>query len=282
MKDLTALITHQATQNAKALRLASDKAIVLLTDEGEKELGKPITSALIGAMLKASLPAEIFSQFSWGKEISHELEVEGKKYQVNIMLGSDKTFLVEIAKKIEAAKVVQDEKKDERQREAYSTGRVIREIKDDPIDDVVFELTTGENLGLIYYSDEVLKAGLEAAVQDLGHEIRASNHDASVLEVLNYFEYPLLIMQLDEDFRSDPVYDALCQMTMDRRRKQYSILVAPGLTTGDAMLAFSLSVHLVINTEDIAKIAEIARKEIPNWQRFIGTLVECLAKAGKA
>lgn len=281
MKDLTALLTHQATQNAKALRLASDKSIVMLTAEGEKELGTPISSALIGAMLKASLPSEIFSQFSWGKEISHELEIEAKKYQVNIMLGSDKTFLVEIAKKVEATKI-EEEKKDERQTEAYSTGRVIREIKDDPIDDVVFALTTGENLGLIYYSEESLEAGLEAAVQDLGHEIRASNHDASVLEVLNYFEYPLLIMQLGEDFRSDPVYDALCQMTMDRRRKQYSILVAPGLTTGDTMLAFSLSVHLVINTDDLGKITEVARKEIPNWQRFIGTLVECLAKAGKA
>ena len=119
-------------------------------------------------------------------------------------------------------------------------------------------------------------------MQDLGHEIRASSHTASILEVLNYFEYPLLIIQLGEDFREDPAYYALTEMTMDRRRKQYSVLVAPGLKTGDAMHAFSLGVHLVIATEDIAKISEIAKKSIPNWQRFIGTYVECLEEAGKA
>lgn len=280
MKDLTTLLSHEVMQGATSVRIASDKAIRVTKEEEEKELGKPMASAQIGALLKASLPKEVFAEFGWGKELSHEMRVGEVDYQVNIMLSQDKTFLVEISPS--GAGAGEEEKEEERQTEAYSTGIEIREIEDDPNDDVVAELTTGDNLGLIYYLDESLKGGLEAAVQDLGHEVRASNHDASVMEVLNYFEYPLLVMQLGEDFRTDPVYDALCQMTMDRRRKQYSVLVAPGLKTGDAMHAFSLSVHLVIDSAEIAKISEIAKKQIPGWQRFIAPLCECLEAAGKA
>lgn len=116
---------------------------------------------------------------------------------------------------------------------------------------------------------------------DFGFDPRRCNLSAAVNEVLKYQDYPLFILQLGENFLEDPVYQNLATMTMNRRRKQYSVLVAPGLKSNDAMLAFSLSVNQVVASNEIHLLYEHVHAQMGSWKRFVGAFHDVLGSQGK-
>ena len=68
---------------------------------------------------------------------------------------------------------------------------------------------------------------------------------------------------------------------MDRRRKVFVIGLSEEGATEDAMLAFSLSVDVVVNNKDIAKLADIVMSTRETREKSTENFRACLEKLGK-
>ena len=307
MKDLTTLINHPSMQSGQKIMLISGKPVILIRGEEKKGMGQPLANQAIMNLLKASLPQDVLGSFGWGKELQHTLIVDNRSYELRIVLKPDKNFHIEI--NLQSGEPEPEEEGppieielsapmpspvDEPPTAPVPTpdpavsapspsppAPVASADGDDVAEDLIEELISGENLALIYYTDANHLAQIEQAVGDFGYEPKRTNSAAAINEVLKYQDYPLFIMQLGENFAQDPVYQNLAGMTMNRRRKQFSVLVSPGLKSNDAMLAFSLSVNQVVDAAEIHLLYEHIHAQMGSWKRFVGAFHEVLEAAGK-
>lgn len=265
MKDLQTLLTHPNVHGFERLQLASGAAITLVRDQERKAFGGALSSQQLHALLKASLPAEVFAEFAWGKEIRSFIAAPGGNCELIINLRPDKIIQVDILppSPAQAEPPVAADSVDE----AASADEVAR-ISD----------TTAATL---LYAPQGVPSGMLTQLDGLGYPTRGSSHAAAVIEVLKYNDYPVFVMLLGRGFREDPVYRFLIEQNMDLRRKQYSVLIAPDLHTGDTLLAFSLSVNLVVDERDQPRLANTIAEMLPAWKRFVAPLHEFLEKAGR-
>lgn len=299
MKDLPSLIQHPSFQGGDALILASAKPIILVRGGEKKGFGQPLNNQNIMGLLKASLPPDVFAGFGWGKELQHSLSVGDSTYPVRIVLKPDKSFFIEIS-------LTEEEEAAEEEPESLP----ISEPDPSPItqeapparplarptpeaaapqaqndeevpETLIEELTSGDGIALVYHTDDRYNAEIEQSCVDLGYNPKRTQNGAAVIEVLKYQDYPLFLMQLDESFREHPVYQNLIGLNMDRRRTQFSVLMAPGLKTADPMEAFSLSVNMVVSPDHATMLFDHLQTGITSWKRFVGTFHELLKDVGR-
>ncbi|MDJ0835114.1 MAG: hypothetical protein QNK37_01275 [Acidobacteriota bacterium] len=274
MKDLQSLVHHPSVQGAGMIVLNSGKPVVLVRGHDRAGLGQPLSNQHIMGLLKASLPKEVTGGFQWGKSLKHELLAGDERFVIEIQLKADKTFHVQIdLTPIDTPSV-----------DTLEPGEAVKDapqLDEDTMEDLVAQLTRGDRLALIYAVDFQQAAVIEKAVTESGYQARKTNEAAPVLEVLKYHDYPVFVMALDEHYRRDPVYAALTGMNMDLRRTQFSILVAPGLKTGDTMQAFSLSVHLCVAPDDLDHLRDYMERGMTTWQRTTGPFHEFLEAEGR-
>ncbi len=274
MKDLQSLVSHPSVQGANMVVLNSGKPIILVRGGDRNGLGQPLSNQHIMGLLKASLPAEEVAWFHWGKQNKQELTVGDERFPINIALKEDKTFHVEI-QLITPRSTSMD---------TLHPGEAVsepEELDENVMEELVVQLTRGERLALIYFQDFQTADTVEKAVSELGYQPRKTNQAAAAIEVLKYHPYPILVLELNEGYRRDPVYANLIEMCMDERRTMYSLLITPGMKTGDIMRAFSLSVHSVMAPEDTPKLVDHLKSGMAAWERYCHSYHEFLENAGR-
>ena len=305
MKDLQTLIAHPSVQSAETLVLASGQPVVLVKDGARKAMGQPLNNQRLLALLKASLPAEVMAGFQWGKQLGHSFQVNGGNQKAKIHLKPEKAFLIEIdmglaAEQEEAPASLEIPLSAPVGEEVYTQGGSDYIEPNAPLtpaanippapaesaaeDDEGFvrevaALTVKEATLLIYTPGQ--EASLQQGAEMLGYPVVNTNRADVTLEVLKYHHYPIFILQLGSNFAQDPVYRYLAGANMDNRRDQYAVLVAPGLRSGDTLLAFTLSMSLVIAPNDLGALATLIEKGITGWQRFTEPLHHYLREAGR-
>ncbi len=265
MKDLQTLLTHPNVHNFDRLLLASGAPITLVRDNERKAIGGALSSQQLHGLLKASLPAEVFAEFAWGKELRSQIAAPGGTCELTVNLRPDKIIQVEIL----------PPKASQPQTAALPAGD-----EGTASEDEVARISDVAEATLVYASQGV-PAELLERLAGLGYPTRGSAQAAAVIEVLKYNDYPVFAMVLGRGYREDPVYRFLIEQNMDLRRKQFSVLVAPGLVTGDTLLAFSLSVNLVVDERELGRLTDVIAEMLPAWKRFVAPLHEFLEKAGR-
>lgn len=289
MKDLSTLLGHPSVAGFEKLLLVSGRPITLVRGGEKKSMGGPLNNNQLHALLKASLSAETMAGFQWGNKL--KAEVEG--CLVRIILRPEKVIQVEISAATSATTAAptstpapaaqsDPEPAPAAQPEPQSAGSPQQDAEDDPeVAEEVARLTDAENTALIYAPGGMQNEALGQAVETLGFPPRIGERPEAVIEVLKYHEYPVFIMCLGMGYKQDPVYQFLTKMLMDGRRQQFSVLVAPGMGTGNTMLAFSLSVHLVVALDDLGALAETMEKSMTTWKRGVAPLHDFLAEVGR-
>ncbi len=297
MKDLGSLVQHPSFQGGDSLILTSGQPIILVNNGQKKGFGQPLSNQALMGLLKATLPPDLVSGFQWGREIDYQLETPSGVFPVRIVLKPDKSFYVEIH--LSTPPDQEPEEEDEPEAIPVSAPEPGPETQatppperprsqapepsadDDVPDTLIEELTSGEGLALVYHLDDRFIPEMEQACVDLGYNPKRTQNVAAVNEVLKYQDYPLLMMQLDEHFHSNPVYQNLINLNMDRRRQQFSVLIAPGLKTADALLAYSLSVNMVVSPDHVTMLFDHLQTGITSWKRFVGTFHDLLKEVGR-
>ena len=314
MKDLQSLLNHPSVAGFEKLSLASNKPIGLMRNGEQKPLGAPMSNQQLHTLLKASLDPSLMAGFKWGKELNADIEGPDGPCAVRIILRPEKVIQVAITASAPAsapasvpapapaeaealplsledetvpaaepsqpapvpvaapvAVPVAEPASEDRPEDALDSPEVSAEVD---------RLTDEEGTALIYAP---AGSGQDVAgkVEEMGFSPRLTANTPATMEVLKYHEYPVFILCLGADFRKNPVYRFLSTANMEARRLQYSILVAPGLETGDTMLAFSLSINLVVDASAVASLPETVEKAMTLWKRFVAPLHDYLREAGR-
>jgi hypothetical protein len=125
------------------------------------------------------------------------------------------------------------------------------------------------------------RESLRLLAQGLGFEPAVMDQSAQLVELLRYETIPLVVLSLGADFADDAAYRLIARMLMDRRRKMYVALLAPGLETANYLLAWSLSVNMVIAANDSGQAGELLKNGLREWRNFVTRYHKCLTEAGR-
>ena len=139
-------------------------------------------------------------------------------------------------------------------------------------------------LVLVCVDDTSRQNVIKAALDQLGFTIYAAKSAEEAIERLRRDPFEVAIV--DEQFQGSSALDnevlqALTTMPMSIRRYMFVALLGRTYKTFDNMLAFSRSVNVVVNLNDLPHLPAILRKGITENNEFYRTFREMLAEVGK-
>jgi CheY-like chemotaxis protein len=139
-------------------------------------------------------------------------------------------------------------------------------------------------LVLVCVDDVSRQSVIKAALDQLGFTMYAAKSAEEAIERLRRDPFEVAIV--DEQFQgSSPldneVLQALVAMPMSMRRYMFVAVLGRTYKTFDNMLAFSRSVNVVVNLNDLPHLPAILRKGITENNEFYRSFREMLAEVGK-
>ena len=143
---------------------------------------------------------------------------------------------------------------------------------------------TTPRLVLVCVDDVSRQSVIKAALDQLGFTMYAAKSVEEALERLRRDPFEVAIV--DEQFQgSSPLDNEILQafqtMPMSTRRYMFVALLGRTYKTFDNMLAFSRSVNVVVNLNDLPHLPAILRKGITENNEFYRVFREMLAEVGK-
>ena len=139
-------------------------------------------------------------------------------------------------------------------------------------------------LALVCVDDVSRQNVIKAAVEQLGFTMFAARNAEEAIERLRRDTFEVAVV--DEQFQGGNALDnevlhTLVAMPMSIRRYMFVALLGRTYKTFDNMLAFSRSVNVVVNLNDLPHLPAILRKGITENNEFYRVFREMLAEVGK-
>ncbi len=105
--------------------------------------------------------------------------------------------------------------------------------------------------------------------------------------ILKLRSHPYDVIVISQNFggaalSENPVVAAAIHLQATQRRRQFICLVGPDFVTNDEMIAFILSVDLVVNDQDLANFKPVLRRGVSRHKEFYLPFYESLKKANMA
>jgi CheY-like chemotaxis protein len=143
---------------------------------------------------------------------------------------------------------------------------------------------TAPRLVLVCVDDASRQNVIKAALDQLGFTMHVAKSAEEAVERLRRDPFEVAIV--DEQFQGSSALDnevlqALQTMPMSTRRYMFVALLGRTYKTFDNMLAFSRSVNVVVNLNDLPHLPAILRKGITENNEFYRAFREMLAEVGK-
>lgn len=140
-------------------------------------------------------------------------------------------------------------------------------------------------LALVMPRDEEQAGVIKTAVEEIGYKYIASANTRDALGKLRFHQFDLILLSEGFDNQSlegNSVINYLNHISISVRRKTFFALIGDHFKTLDDMMAFAMSVNMVINPNDIQKIKPILKKGISDFQKFYKVFMDTLVEVGKA
>ena len=139
-------------------------------------------------------------------------------------------------------------------------------------------------LVLVCVDDASRQGVIKTALEQLGFTMYAAKSTEEAVERLRRDAFEIAVV--DEQFQGSNALDnevlqALSTMPMSIRRYMYVALLGRTYKTFDNMAAFSRSVNVVVNLNDLPHLPAILRKGITENNEFYRVFREMLAEVGK-
>jgi len=143
----------------------------------------------------------------------------------------------------------------------------------------------GDSTALVCVEEQMLQNVVVEQLKELGYKIHSGLFGEDVQLKLRTHAYDVIVV--DENFggfdiESNPVLREIAELPLNQRRKQYVVIIGPGMITNDYMQAFVHSADLVCNFSDLPNLRVVLRRGVLQHKQFYARLVECLQTAGMA
>lgn len=144
----------------------------------------------------------------------------------------------------------------------------------------------GQNVRLaLVCEDAAERQGvIKPALEQVGFTMVASKNAAEAVERMRRDTYEIVI--LDEQYQGatpldNPVLSAVRAMPMSTRRYMFVVLLGREFKTFDNMMAFTKSVNVVVNLNDLPHLPAILRKGVADNNEFYRVLRGVLQDTGR-
>lgn len=136
---------------------------------------------------------------------------------------------------------------------------------------------------LVVYDDLDVAESLEHKLDALGFQVSVAMNQRDAAKQLKFTNFTILLIQEDyfgASMSSNHLLRSIQTMEGPARRGMLVIMVSPTMTTLDDLLAFSLSLDAIINTEELGNIERILISTIARARKFYAVYREVLSEQG--
>jgi len=267
MSKLQTLLLHPDMASCNHFRVTTGASLIGLSEDEKIVLSEPLGNNEIFALLSEIIPEKMSEKFNWGNVIQYTFETPNKNFNFAIRLDEQEQIEVEIL----AEKPVAEVKEEETTKDNLLNREIDAQILD--------QLMEGDSL--IYNPSKTDCSQIIQILNKQDIEPRESDDPAAIVQTINYKQFNVFVMVLNQGFREDPVYKKICEMLMDSRRQQFTILISPELESKNDDLAYALGVQMVMNSNDLSEIEKSFEKSHIAWKRVLTPFNEALSEHGK-
>jgi ActR/RegA family two-component response regulator len=144
--------------------------------------------------------------------------------------------------------------------------------------------TTGEMSALVCESEQTLRDKVGNGLKMKGYHVKYAETATDALAAMRLRLFDVVVVDELFDAANPEANEVLMYLqgqNMATRRRFFVALTGRGFATADNMVAFSKSVNIVINTENIDETGELIRQAVADNAAFYHVFNETLVKVGK-
>ncbi len=143
----------------------------------------------------------------------------------------------------------------------------------------------GDATALVCESDPAVREKISSILKELQYRITESTMAKDALKAMRFHIFDVVV--LNELFdAADPQANSVLlyleETPMTTRRRFFVALLSPRFRTMDNMAAFSRSVNIVINPQNIDDLGKIIKQGVAENKAFYHVFLETLQKMGRA
>lgn len=148
---------------------------------------------------------------------------------------------------------------------------------DDRIEDVP--------MALLLYPDNEQREIVKDALEQVGYQVMFVDSVDQARERMRFVNFACVVQYSQFEcpkLEESTFYHYMREMSMQRRRYLFYILIGPEFNTLYNLQALAYSANLVINDKDLYHTGVALRKAIPMYEEIFGPFMEELTSAGKS
>ena len=119
----------------------------------------------------------------------------------------------------------------------------------------------------------------------MGYKYIVAENTGQAISKMRFHTFGLVVLsdQFDGiELEQSPILQYLNHLSMSIRRKMFVVLVGDSFNTMDHMMAFAMSVNLVVNRKDLDKFTGILKNAIADNEKFYKVFMDTLTEVGKS
>jgi len=139
-------------------------------------------------------------------------------------------------------------------------------------------------MALVLHSDPAAREKVKAAMESVGYRVVTSEKVDEAIEQMRFISFACIAFHTDFEpggLENSAFHHYMRQMSMERRRYIFYILIGPQLHSLYDLEALSHSANLVVAEQDLGHFDLILRKAIPDYEELFGAILEELGAYGK-
>lgn len=130
------------------------------------------------------------------------------------------------------------------------------------------------------------KAMVRNAFEGAGYLVEGVSSEQEAIKRIKFVNLAGIVLYIDIDKQKNPLEKSILhsymrRLPMSRRRLIYYVLIGPDFNTLYDLEALSLSVNLVVNDRDVAKLDLILRKGLQEYENLFGPLLLTMREYGR-
>jgi predicted Zn finger-like uncharacterized protein len=142
----------------------------------------------------------------------------------------------------------------------------------------------GTKLALVMDNNSEHTDNIRMDVGQLGYKAISAPNIRDAIGRMRYHHFDLIILSDGFDGQSlerNPILSYLNNLSMGVRRRMFVVLMGEGFKTMDDMMAFALSVNLVVNTKELDKMSAILKRALSDYEKFYKVFIDTMVELGK-
>ena len=136
---------------------------------------------------------------------------------------------------------------------------------------------------LILHQPNAQRNQIGEAFESVGYQVFMADTVNDALERMRFVQYSCIVLQaqMEGTLEQSTFHTHMRNLTMDRRRYIFYILIGDTFHTLYNLEALAFSANLIVNTSDIPRLDVILRKSITAYEELFGPFLEELSSYGK-